>query len=130
MNELKNSCAGNQCIGIRGSKVELWDGTQVDIPGSGSIGVSAEVGAICEDVEFLLNDKTMFAMRYDPGSFSKEVMIWLQSHFEPAVNCIAKHQLVTFEEDNEYLLMTVDKQHHQNMDDPDAVEESISEDDD
>jgi hypothetical protein len=90
--------------------VILWDGTRLEGPNNWQ-GLYAELQAVCGDFEFLLNSKTFFSMRYDPGSFTNEVALWLETDFEPTVNCIAKHQLLTIEtnEDGE-ILMTVHNQ--------------------
>jgi len=73
-------------------RVRLWDGTLIDGP---ECKYSEELSAFCDDFTFVIDTPTIFEMQYDSGSFSEPLMLWLESEFEPAVNCIAKRSLLT-----------------------------------
>lgn len=94
-------------------RVTLWDGTLVDGP---AIGLSDELKAFCEDLSFLIESPTFFEMKYDAGSFSDELMLWLESELEPAVNCVAKRSEARFSiainscQEDRSLSLLVDKQ--------------------
>jgi hypothetical protein len=70
-----------------------------------------QLDAFCGDFEHLLNSKTFFEMKYDPGSFDEDVVQWIMSDLEPAINqCLgSKHRKLILEENNGYFTMTVDK---------------------
>lgn len=89
-------------------RVTLWEGTTID----GPEGVhQEELSAFCEDLSYLLDSPVFFEIKYDPGSFSDPLMLWLESEFEPAVNCIFKRQLVEIERSEDgFLALTVQKQ--------------------
>lgn len=92
--------------------------------------IYAELQAICGDFEFLLNSKTFFAQKYDAGSFSQDIVLWMQTDFESAVNCVAKRQLVTIESDDDVtdeLLMTVYKEASTDHDDDENDEDEYQE---
>lgn len=69
-----------------------------------------ELVALMGDVEFLLESPKFFEMKYDPGSFSDDVCLWMQSEFEPIFNCCAKRKILTVERvDGDHLSIHLDK---------------------
>ena len=100
-------------------RVTLWDGTLIDGP---EIGLSDELKAFCEDLSFLIESPTFFEMKYDPGSFTDALMLWLESELEPAVNCVAKRSKAQFSiainscQDDHSLTLLVDKQNDKQQD--------------
>lgn len=93
-------------------RLVLWDGTTIKAP----FYLYEELDAWCGDFEYLFNSPTFYEMKYDPWSFTPELIKFIETEFEPTVNYRAKRKLLEIESNTEgHFSITV----HKNNDDND-----------
>lgn len=115
---VENNVENNTC------EIILWDETTLEAPKEHYREIDAFVG----DFEYLLNHDSFYAIKYDPDSFSSTLVVWLQTVFEPAVNCLVKRRLITIDcDDQDFVMLNIFKnkttrnENDENSDDEEVI---------